>query len=117
MSPQGEQHPEPPELPEPSVSGGHALPPEQIAAAQNGARGWVRQAAARSAQGMGWASPRALPAVLCASALAPFDVSAGGSDHLHHDLSHRQWLSGCSSTPMKPDRLTNAVAQAVNRPF
>ncbi|GAA3421963.1 ATP-binding protein [Streptosporangium vulgare] len=75
MSPRGEQLPEPPEPLEPD---GHGLPPEQIAAAQNGARGWVRQAASQSAQGVGWASPRALLAVLCASALAPLALVEPG---------------------------------------
>ncbi|MGV9601330.1 nSTAND1 domain-containing NTPase [Streptosporangium sandarakinum] len=66
------------QLPEPPEPGGHVLPPEQIAAAQNGARGWVRQAAARSAQGVGWASPRALLAMLCASTLAPLAIVEPG---------------------------------------
>ncbi|MEU1737609.1 hypothetical protein, partial [Streptosporangium sp. NPDC020145] len=75
MSPRGEQLPEPSEPLEPD---GHGLPPEQIAAAQDGARGWVRQAASQSAQGLGWASPRALLAVLCASALAPLALVEPG---------------------------------------
>ncbi|MEU4234818.1 hypothetical protein AB0F17_61985 [Nonomuraea sp. NPDC026600] len=29
-------------------------------------------------------------------------VSAGRGDQLHHDPSHRQWLSSRSSTPKKP---------------
>ncbi|MET8146461.1 WD40 repeat domain-containing protein [Sphaerisporangium sp. NPDC005288] len=59
-------------------SGGSALAPAQVAAAQEGARSWVRQAAALSAQGVRWATPRALLATLCASALAPLAVEEPG---------------------------------------
>ncbi|MGJ6969017.1 nSTAND1 domain-containing NTPase [Streptosporangium sp. G11] len=72
MDQQGGQRLEPPE-PGPS-----ALSPGQVVAAQDGARGWVRQAAALSAQGLGWATPRALLAGLCASALAPLAVVEPG---------------------------------------
>ncbi|MFF0579849.1 nSTAND1 domain-containing NTPase, partial [Streptosporangium saharense] len=75
MSHHGEQLPELSELPE---LDGHVLLPEQIAAAQNGVRGWVRQAASQSARGVGWASPRALLAALCASALAPLALAEPG---------------------------------------
>ncbi|MEU8278500.1 hypothetical protein AB0C08_29795 [Microbispora bryophytorum] len=125
MSPSGEQHPEPPELPEPSAPDGHGLPPEQIAAAQNGARGWVRQAAAQSAQGLVWTSPRALLAVLCASALAPLAlvepglaVAAAGINvvgsvgaNLLSDLIGASLAAARAKTSLKPHDDAHAAAQ------
>ncbi|NAS27348.1 hypothetical protein GT755_37475 [Herbidospora sp. NEAU-GS84] len=51
----------------PSPSSGTAAD-QQIAAAQDGARWWIRDAAVR---GVAWASPRAMLVGLCASALLP----------------------------------------------
>lgn len=68
MDQRGGQRPKPPE-PGPAV-----LSPDRMVAAQNGARAWVGQAAAVSARGLGWVTPRALLAGLCASALAPLAV-------------------------------------------
>ncbi len=50
-----------------------------IAAAQDGARRWTyRQAAALSVRGVAWASPRAMLAGLCASALVPIALAEPG---------------------------------------
>ncbi|MFC7641847.1 ATP-binding protein [Streptosporangium lutulentum] len=59
---------------------GPVLSPGQVAAAQDGARGWVRQATVLSARGLGWATPRTLLAGLCASALAPLAVVEPGPE-------------------------------------
>ncbi|MER7213711.1 WD40 repeat domain-containing protein [Streptosporangium sp. NPDC000239] len=125
MSHPGEQLPEPPEPPAPD---GHGLPPEQIAAAQNGARGWVRQAASQSARGMGWASPRALLAVLCASALAPLAlaepglaVAAAGINvvgsvgaNLLSDIVGASLAAARAKTSLKPHGDAHAAAQSAD---
>ncbi|TKK80709.1 hypothetical protein FDA94_35550 [Herbidospora galbida] len=55
--------------------GSEAATDRQIAAAQDGARRWIRDAAAR---GVAWASPRAMLVGLSASALLPIAVAEPG---------------------------------------
>ncbi|MER7213078.1 hypothetical protein ABT340_38950 [Streptosporangium sp. NPDC000239] len=57
------------------ASDGVPLSPEQISAAQQGARGWVLRAAGRQ---LAKATPRLLLATLCASALTPLALAEPG---------------------------------------
>ncbi len=87
------------------------MPAERVAAAQEGARGWVRQAAELSARGVAWTTPRALLATLCASALVPMALAEPGPAALAAGLN----VVGSVGANLLSDLIGAALAAATAR--
>ncbi|MET8146465.1 hypothetical protein ABZU32_39665 [Sphaerisporangium sp. NPDC005288] len=93
---------------EPLEPGAHGLSPADLQAAQQGARGWVRQVAGLSARGVAWATPRALLAGLCASALVPLALAEPGPAVALAGLN----IAGSLGANVLSDLISSALAAA-----
>ncbi|SET80736.1 WD40 repeat domain-containing protein [Nonomuraea wenchangensis] len=102
MDRQGAQPPEP---------GRDVLTPQQVAAAQEGARTWVRRVARAGGRAFTWGTPRALLAALCASALTPLLVAGPGTAVLVAGIG----VVGSVGANVLSDLISAALAAARDR--